>query len=163
MKIKTTFSVAIYHLFIYCCFDVRVGAFYPPFPKKTCILMLSHWQKKKTKLSQISAVPVFQGLVFQETGNKQKIFSATQCSLLSNTNQIFLYLNCSISPVFWVKAILAKSFTAVSSLCSIRQQRAQLPAETPEQLTGYCASCSLKWFLSIRARFWLKQCSFHSQ
>lgn len=113
MKIKTTFSVAIYHLFIYCCFDVRVGAFYPPFPKKTCILMLSHWQKKKTKLSQISAVPVFQGLVFQETGNKQKIFSATQCSLLSNTNQIFLYLNCSISPVFWVKAILAKPFTAV--------------------------------------------------
>lgn len=35
MKRKTAFSVVIYHLFIYCCFDVRVGAFLSTLSKES--------------------------------------------------------------------------------------------------------------------------------
>lgn len=129
--------------------------FYPLFLKKARILILCHWKTENNQTSLKFFCSCFSLLFFTSlSGDWKQIFSAAQSRLQSNTNFLYHFdKNPNNRNCFWTTTIPYKNtyvrrclwivlfhtgfrsnvyklfLTAISSLCSNKQQRAQLPAE----------------------------------
>lgn len=112
MKIKTTFSVAIYHLFIYCCFDVRVGAFLSTLSKKNVHFNAQSLTKEKNQTFSNFCRSCFSRLSLSGDWKQTK-------NILSHPMQLTIKhkSNIPVFELFHFTCVLGQSYTGQVFYC----------------------------------------------